>query len=313
MAHNADIERWLDSHGVEWTYRANLPTEEIDRLASHRNQARIAGPINEDTVVLYAAAMEGGSKFPPVVVWQRPDTKYVVVDGNHRVAAYDLAEIDKTDAYVTAQLTDGQKAALTYEANTKHGLPTSLDERLRQAVNLVEMGTTQKGASQMLGIPSHKVMAAYQAFETDKRMQRLGVARWDQLGSSLRRRLNAIRDDDVFAAAAQVAIESKMTTPEISEFVVRINEIPRATAQMEIVARERASRKRDIRSTAGGRIGFSRPTTRLSSILSNLIGYDPTPLTENSIGEELRQKLYERTEEALAQLNRVSQALKKES
>lgn len=311
MAHNPDIEKWLDSHGVEWNYKVNLPTEEIDRTASHRNQARVAGPIHEDTVILYAAAMEGGSKFPPVVVWQRPDKKYVVVDGNHRVAALDLAEIDKTDAYVTGTLTDAQRAILTFEANTKHGLPTSLDERLRQAVHLVEMGTTQREASRMLGVPPGKVGNAYTLFETDKRLQRLSVSRWDRLPPTLRRRLHAIRDDDVFASVAELAIESKMTQPEINDFVVRVNEVPRSIGQMEIIAKERANRAKDIRATVGGRIGFSRPTTQLSSLLTRVVGLDPDAFSEDKMGSDLRQRLYERTEEALDRLTLVRKALQK--
>jgi len=310
MARVEAIEQWLDSHGATYDLRT-IKSEQVDRAASHRNQARIAEPVNEETAVLYGAAMEQGDLFPPIVVSLGRDGKAVVIDGNHRVAGYDLTGAKSFEAYVLSNLTDAQRSVLTFEANTKHGLPTSLQERLRQAIHLVELGTTHKEAARMLGLPLARVANAVNRNDVDRRLQSLGVERWDRLPATARARLYAIRSDKVLKAIVDLAVSTKMPGTEIDKLVVRVNAASRGDdeKQMAVVEAEKSTKVEEIKATAGGRVGWSRQALALNSILSRTVRLDPYAIGHDSIGEDMRKRLQVRTIEAMNRLSKVAEAL----
>lgn len=305
------VENWLDSHGAKHTFKT-IKLSEIDKVASHRNQARVSGPINDDTIILYGAAIESGDEFPPLIVMQRRDGKYVVIDGNHRVGAYELNGIEKVEAYVVSDINETQRLLLTFEANTKHGLPTGLQERLRQAVNLVEMGATLTDAAKNLGLPLNRVSYSVQQFRTDKRLAQLGVSRWDRLPATARRRMHSIRSDKVFSAVANLAVESKLSGPDIDALVTRVNAASRGdeAKQLEAVEAEREHRKEDIKTSGGGRIGWSRTALGLNSILSRTVRLDVEALKNDSIGSDQKARLRMRTIEAVKRLTEVAEVLR---
>lgn len=310
MSRVESIEQWLDSHGAAYELKT-IKSASVDRAASHRNQARIAEPVNEETAILYGAAMEQGDQFPPIVVTTYRDGKYIVIDGNHRVAGYDLVDAKEFEAYVAKELSDAQRTVLTFEANTRHGLPTSLQERLRQAVHLVQLGTTHKEAARTLGLPLHRVQAAVTGYETDRRLQALGVDRWDRIPATARRRLYNVRSDKVVKEVVKLAVETKMTGADLDALIVRVNASSRGDddKQLAVVAAERAARKDEIKATAGGRVGWSRQALSLNSILSRTVRLDPVAIGSDSIGEDMRKRLRARTVEAMSTLGKVADAL----
>ena len=310
LAKNEAVETWLKSHGASYDFKT-IKLDQIDKVASHRNQARVSGPINEETVLLYGAAVESGDQFPPLVVSQRRDGKYVVIDGNHRVAAYELNNVGQSEAYVASDINETQRLLLTFEANTKHGLATGLQERLRQAVNLVEMGSSIPSAAKNLGVPEGRVQAAVQQFRTDKRLAQMAVPRWDRLPATARRRLYNIRNDEVLKEAATLAVESNMTGTQIDSLVARVNAASRGdtSKQLAVVEQERSLRVEEIKVSAGGRIGWSRPALGLNSILSRIVRLDVEVLAKDSIGEDQKKRLMMRTAEAAKKLQKVVEAL----
>jgi ParB-like chromosome segregation protein Spo0J len=309
MAQVEATETWLKSHGATFTF-TNINLEQVDKVASHRNQARVSGPINDETVVLYAAAIEQGDQFPPLVVHQKKDGKFVVIDGNHRVAAYELNDIQTSEAYVVSDINETQRLVLTYESNAKHGLPTGLQERLRQAINMVEMGATMIDASKTLGLPFTRVQNSVAQFKTDKRLTQLGVSRWDRIPTTSRRRLSAIASNKVLEETAKLAVESQMTGTEIENLVVRINSKKGSESdQLAMVEQERETRKDDIKTSAGGRIGWSRPALGLNSILSRTVRLDVEAIRNDSIGSDQKKRLRARTVEAMDKLRKVAEVL----
>lgn len=310
MARDENIETWLKSHGATFDLQT-IDLANVDRAASHRNQARISGPVMEETVILYASSMEQGDQFPPFVASKRKDGKYVVVDGNHRVAAYDLNDIAKAEAYILSNMTDTQRAVLTFEANTKHGLPTGLQERLRQAIHLVELGATQTDAARALGLPLRRVEAAVMQFQTDKRLQQMGIQRWDRIPATARRRLHSIHSEKVLRSVVELAIESKMTGMDVDNLVARVNAAPRGDEprQLEIVNTEREARKTEISLTAGGRVGWSRQAAALGGALTRVMRLDAKALAADSIGEDMRLELQRRSLIAATHLRDLSDAL----
>ncbi len=309
MAQVEATESWLKSHGATYTF-GTINLEQVDKVASHRNQARVSGPINDETVVLYAAAIEQGDQFPPLVVNQKKDGKFVVIDGNHRVAAYELNDVQTSEAYIVSDINETQRLLLTFEANTKHGLATGLQERLRQAVNLVEMGATMVEASKNLGLPFSRVQNAVAQFRTDKRLTQLGVPRWDRIPTTTRRRLASITSNTVLAETARLAVESQMSGAELENLVVRINTKKASESeQLAMIEQEREIRKDDIKTSAGGRVGWSRPALGLNSILSRTVRLDIDALKNDSIGSDQKKRLRARTVEAMEKLRKVAEVL----
>lgn len=78
----------------------------------------------------YAAALETGSVFPPVL-YGRIGKRIVLLDGWHRLAAFKAAGRKVIPAIDLGPLTEAEAFAAAVEANTRHGLALSQEERER--------------------------------------------------------------------------------------------------------------------------------------------------------------------------------------
>src|SRR4051812_39000956 len=89
-----DIEADLtDKYAVSWEYLENVGANQFDIETSLKNQARFE-PLHEETVEEYAEAMGRGDLFPAVVaIRRRKNGKLVIIDGNHRLAAAQRADV----------------------------------------------------------------------------------------------------------------------------------------------------------------------------------------------------------------------------
>lgn len=110
---NPTYEQALDRQGVRWEYREAVPLDSIDAARSLRNQARLEAPIDEELVGAYARADKDGLALPPLVAWRPGRGRWVLIDGNQRLAAYrrngrkeaDAYAVESTDAKVIDRLT----------------------------------------------------------------------------------------------------------------------------------------------------------------------------------------------------------------
>jgi disulfide oxidoreductase YuzD len=125
-------EQWLDSIGVKYQ-KLNLRLASIDVEKSLRNQARVGEPVNKDVVAVYAEAYRKGDVFPPIIVFDDGHKLVTVADGNHRTQAALSVGLEQHPAYLVEQPTPAQQARMLYEANLRHGLPSSLPDRLHHA------------------------------------------------------------------------------------------------------------------------------------------------------------------------------------
>jgi ParB-like chromosome segregation protein Spo0J len=257
-------EAWLQGHGATFELKTIIPAEINDRR-SLQNQARFQ-PLDEHLVVTYAEAMADGAIFPPIVVAQDAvPGGYLILDGNHRFAAAKLAGKERIEAYITSDLSERQIMVLTFDANTKHGLPTSAEERKQHAVYLVETaGISQKEASSMLNVPARELQNEISRVRADKRLARLAVERWDSLAKSTRARLDNIRDDVVLKAAADLAVQAKLAHDSVAPLVTEINQTSAQADALAVVAAERERRKAQIKMTVGGRTRMPTDVVRLS-------------------------------------------------
>jgi integrase/recombinase XerD len=147
------------SEALLWTFRLH-------------NQARFQ-PIDESRVETYAEAMKRADKFPPVISHGKIG-KLIQVDGNHRLQA--AIRVKKPlDTYIInapAQTV----VALTFEANVRHGWGTSEDERVQQALYLMENGASVKSAASALAISEKLVNAASIRRNTDRRFLECSIS-----------------------------------------------------------------------------------------------------------------------------------------
>ena len=234
---DARIEEYLDAKGVTWEFIRNVGVDQFDLDKSLHNQARFTA-IDEKRVEAYAEAMKRGDNFPPVIAHGKMG-KLIAADGNHRTQAAVRAN-KPVNVYLISG--DPQTIVLiTFDANTRHGLPTSEDERVQQALYLMDNGASVRAAAAALAIPEKLVNAASIRRNTDLRFLQNGIDPLvtDKITEPVKRRLAQISTDEGFVAAVDLAHRSGMTSTEAFTFVTEINELRSSQKQVEFI-QERA-------------------------------------------------------------------------
>lgn len=237
VATREQIEQMLRDKGVEWNFFDEFDVEAVDIPKSLANQARLGQPLNMEHVENLKEGMKRGDQFPALVLY-KTGNKFVVIDGNHRVAAASETGYIPA-AYVVSKNTPAQVIVmLTYEANTKHGLPTNQNERARHAVYLVENANeTLTNAAARMNIPLNFLSRFYSVYRADNRANQLGVpaAQWRELHIGSRRRLNALLDDDVFKSAVDYAFKARLNATEVDELVTRLRTMTSTAEQLKTI------------------------------------------------------------------------------
>lgn len=301
----------LNAYGFEYT-RETVDLAKINRKQSRLNQARIDAPINEDQVLLYAEGMEHGDVFPPIVI-HKVGAEYVVMDGNHRVAAADLVGSTTIDSYVVKNASPAQLTSYIYEANSKHGLPTSMADRLRQAIYLVERGVPRAQAASRLKIPAGKLQAALDVYSAEQRFAKLGIRKLDGLNQTAKRVLDSIRSDDVLKPAAMLVLEAGLGGQDLAAFVKRVNEPRTEREALRVINQERETRTATIKATAGGRIPVPVYLTTLSRTASLAMNLDADRVLQSvmDINAEARSEYARAAAEAGTRLIELSMVIRR--
>lgn len=266
IATNDQIAEWLESHGATHTTET-IYLVEIDDRRSLQNQARFQA-LDERLVITYTEAMTSNAKFPPIVV-AKTSHGYLVIDGNHRVAAARLAGKTSLAAYVITDATERQIHVLTFDANTKHGMPTTADERKAHAVYLVDTaGVSQRDAATMLNIPLRELNAELTLNRINRRLAALGVERYEDIARSTRSRMDNVRNDKVLKALADLVIRARVGHQGVDDLVNDINKQPDEAAGLAVVAAGEEQRASEMRLTVGGRTKIPQPLMRLQRSLA---------------------------------------------
>jgi hypothetical protein len=228
-----DIEHRLTELGFTWEYHPGLPLDEFNSEKSLRNQARLGNPLKPDVVDRYRAALANGAKFPAVVAATQPSGGHLIVDGNHRYAA--CSQRKGIDTYLIIDGDPQGITMLTFESNTTHGLATSEEERLHQALWMVDNGMSMEEAARRVGLRSSTVRSANTMHQAAMRADAAGIDRreWDRLSVAHRQRLSAISTDEGFAGLTKMAIAAKLSTAEVNEHVKTMGELRSSNKQHE--------------------------------------------------------------------------------
>lgn len=308
-----DIEKYLDSRGVQYEFISDLSPARFDRDRSLHNQARLGKPLDMEVVKRYAAAMEAGEQFPPVLANEERG-KLVILDGNHRLNASIDVNVP-LDAYICTAATK-TLMLLTFEANTKHGLPSSEDDRLHHALFLMDNGLTLKEAATRLGISQSRLRKASTYQDADRRADDAGILRnhWDAIPGSSRIRLAMINTDEGFKAAVELVRDAGLGAEEISKVVTHLNENRSGDTQRQMIKALRdgmAERVADVALGGAARPGkrATGPQSRLAMIVGQIVGLPPASAFATQIPEQLREDTIKKLDEASERIAEIKAAL----
>lgn len=302
---------------ISFMYRSGVPTSQIDQDRSLNNQARLGNPLNEKTVQQYVEALKDGDEFPPLLV-QKADKggKYVVVDGNHRLAAHIAAGFN-VDFYDLEAKDPRQLTLLSMTANTKHGLPNSPEERLQHALFMCDNGMVIHEAARMMNVPRADLKRAVSKRQAERRAAENGIlaTEWERLPSASRTRLLQVKTDEGFIAAYGVVRDAALDSAEVASLVTRMNETASATRQRSIVKAVRlelADRITEVQVQGRGRKGRqpSSPRQRLAIALGSVQGLpSSTVYLQMDMPEDMRAEFTKRVDESITQLQDIREAL----
>jgi integrase/recombinase XerD len=158
-------------------------------------------------VAEYKEAMQRGDVFPPVVAYKTSPQarKFIIASGNHRLQAAIQAK-KPLRMYDISGTAPEVIMLYAFEANARHGLNTSEDERISQALHLIANGATIPSAAAAVNLPRRIVDKASQRANADQRFLENGIAvgTIEKLSTSSRWRLSQITTDEGFVGAARV-------------------------------------------------------------------------------------------------------------
>lgn len=275
----AEIEAELtDRYHVDYTFRSNVSTEEFDIDKSLDNQARFQ-PIDEETVELYKEGVERGDKFPAVLA-HRPgrgaNPKLVIIDGNHRLVAHNRAD-KPLDVYEIDRATRGPAiATMTFAFNTRHGRPTSDEERVHQALYLIDNGSSQSAAAAVVNVRLALVQRAVQRSNADKRAREVGadLREWEALSAESRRRLLTISTDEGFSGSVHLAQVAHLGTEDIVQLVALLNTSKSAAKQRALIKAESERLQERIQDSSALGVTTRKGTTprgRVSMVIGQIL------------------------------------------
>lgn len=111
---------------------------------------------DSETSKRYAEAMESGADFPPVVVAEK-NKKYYLVDGKHRLDAYDLNKKEVVDVEVLMGLNEREIFIESVKRNIGHGRPFSEEDINEIKITLEDFNLGIEQVSEIVRIPVTKL------------------------------------------------------------------------------------------------------------------------------------------------------------
>lgn len=312
-----EVEDWLDHHGVTWEYDPGFEVAKIDLEKSLQNQARIYSKLDAERVGQYSEAILRDDPFPAVVMHRQSARVFKIIDGNHRTHAYIAAEQETLPAYVVTKSRPQTVVQLTFEANVRHGLPTSQEERLHQAMWLCNNGASREAAAAAVNIKVAEITRAWGRLKADERADDVGILRtqWDSLSQSAKTRLANISTDEGFKDAASLAYRANLGAEEVFDLVTQCNAVRSSTRQQAIVKNFTTQMADRIQEAGGGVTTSSSHRPRTAKQTFNMALGQLSALPENAkaiasrfVGDE-RTEAAKRARSAADQLSAIADVL----
>lgn len=295
---NRTVEAWIEGFGVnDWAFRI-VQLADIDKKASHANQARIK-PVDDMTVNRYGLAAAAGAKFPPLVL-AVVSKKLVTVDGNHRVAGLPLGGVHEHPAYIIDQ-PDAVVQLMTSTANTMNGLPFTEDEVRRLAIQLHHQGLEHSNIALLSGLSLDQVRLVVEANTARDRASDQRAAR--KLNDSTMRTIGRLVSDDALnLMVATQAGAHKLGHNQLDALVGKANKQRSDAARIRVI-------EDGIAEAKGKQSRVSREqkdAEKLGRSMTAILNCNPTAVALSAAD---RQGLIDRIDEVVARLADISLAL----
>ncbi len=222
MARNPIDERQLTKQGVDWNYLEQIFLSDIDDRKSLKNQARLDTPIEKELVDQYARNEKEGDEFPAVIVYRPGKGRYLIIDGNHRVAAKLQAGKKVTDAYVVNNNDPMVIDRMTWTWNNHNGKRLTYEENMHHACSLVrKYNMGHKEAAKECGVNTQTLSQKLKAMEITDILNRNSVTITPTLNERKILYLAVMipAGEDVLTKAAQTISENGLGDKEVQELV----------------------------------------------------------------------------------------------
>lgn len=285
-------EARLQREGVPYTYREAVELAAIDVMAGLRNQSRLEAPLDKPTVERYALALIDGAKFPPVLLAPREGKGFLPVDGNHRIAAANEAELPSVDAYVLDVKDQLTLTRLIRTWNIGNGRQPSQADILEHALYLIATTPyTIRDVAKMVGMPENTLQGKAQARKGRDRLFGLGIPA-EAFKDAHLQELSRLKDDTVLTEAARLVLRSGMTAERLAELVRTINAQSSEAERLALVKAATGRVKERVAASGAGR--FTGPTRRsqVTKLLrslnttAKLLGRNPNAVQFGIIGQD---------------------------
>jgi len=226
------VERFIATviEGVGSVQLVNLPIADIDIKKSLLNQARAAKPIEPELVASYRRQLELRAEFPPIIC----NSKGMVADGNHRVAAFEAAGRSYIPSYIV-DVNHQQFKELAYAANSTNGRGNTEEEQRLHVLELYATGAySYQVVADRLGLSPSYVMAVVNADSA-----RVRLSKFRRVGDTAVKTLhylNQIGNDEHLVAAYDVAHENNMSGEDVRKMVGAIKSSRTNTAVLDAIS-----------------------------------------------------------------------------
>jgi len=111
----------------------------------------------EEKVEEYKELIEEGVEFDPILVWEREDGQYWVIDGVHRIEAHKRAGKERIKAKLLKCKDELDYRIKAIQANLKHGLALAKGERPILAQTLYRQGLSEEEIRKVFGVSKDTV------------------------------------------------------------------------------------------------------------------------------------------------------------
>ncbi len=261
-------ENWLDQRGVKWEYDPAVVIADIVIDDETRMNIRLTTALDEEKVLTYMISLENGAEFPPLMLFRDAGGDLRVVNGLHRLAAYDQSERKETDAYMLQTRDLLVIDTLRRSVNTIEGLASSREASILHALHLIEHGYQATDVARQLSLPYTMLKRRLELKVTGERLAEAGFKPGD-FGRESVMTIGRISRQAQFKRVAQLALDSRLSSDDLKRLAAEVREAPDDEAAMNVIETW-AEKPELVQARERGQKGMSRPP---SSPLRNIGTY----------------------------------------
>jgi len=263
---------------LKYEFRQAVPISSLKIGPSKKNNARLE-PVEEDVAARYAADMRKGDVFPATVILDNG----LILAGNTRVKAAQMAGADAVAAYVICGITPGQQFFFVRRDNAKHGVPLSMDMQVETCAELhltygmpvktlcdLWFGTALSYYNRIIdAVHARKVVAKLSGW---KEISVAGTAR-----STLAALYPLLDSRHVLRGAADVVTRHGYSSAQTSALLASIKAKDNEADKLAVIEEDRRANEGRVKGTPRYDLDFKRELNRLLNFLETAANGKPLP------------------------------------